>query len=83
MNLNPRPQTCAQVAFQVAYHRLYRESVTTYETLMTKRFLHGRTEAGFCVTKESIELAESWEMSTQAENIANIRKVTKKAHLIL
>ena len=49
------------VAMQVAYHRVYRESVPTYETLMTKRFFHGRTEAGFVVTQESKALCESFE----------------------
>eukprot|EP00960_Hanusia_phi_P029672 748095-Hanusia_phi.AAC.2 len=29
---------------QVAYYQLYKETVCTYETLMTKKYLHGRTE---------------------------------------
>ena len=39
-----------QVAFQCAYSRVYGEIVNTYETVMTKKFLHARTEAGRCTT---------------------------------
>ncbi len=38
------------VAFQCAYSRVYGEIVNTYETVMTKKFLHARTEAGRCTT---------------------------------
>lgn len=68
------PDAFIQVAFQVAYHRLYRECVTTYETLMTKRFFHGRTEAGFSVSKESMALAENFDSAPKEERVAAIRK---------
>ena len=41
--------------FQLLSHlffrsRVYGEIVNTYETVMTKKFLHARTEAGRCTT---------------------------------
>lgn len=36
--------------FQIAYYHLYGELKNTYETVMTKHFLHGRTEVARPVT---------------------------------
>jgi hypothetical protein len=43
--------------FQLAYYRLYGELRCTYETVMTKMFDHGRTEAQRCCTKEVGDVA--------------------------
>ena len=37
---------------QTAYYTLYGEFAPTYEAVMTKPFLHGRTEAGRSCTTE-------------------------------
>jgi len=50
MTKNFSPDAFMQVAFQCAYSRVYGEVVNTYETVMTKKFLHARTEAGRCTT---------------------------------
>jgi hypothetical protein len=39
-------------SFQLAYYRLYGELRMTYETVMTKMFDHGRTEAQRSCTPE-------------------------------
>ena len=39
-------------SFQLAYYRLYGELQSTYETVMTKMYDHGRTEAQRCCTSE-------------------------------
>jgi len=78
------PDAFVQVAFQVAYHRIYRESVNTYETLMTKRFFHGRTEAGFSVTNESIVLARSFDdVAISPESLAEMIRRAADAHVAL
>ncbi|EKX45449.1 hypothetical protein GUITHDRAFT_163286 [Guillardia theta CCMP2712] len=58
------PDAYVQIAMQVAYYQLYKETACTYETLMTKKFFHGRTEAGFVVTEESTRLAESFDRNS-------------------
>lgn len=55
------PDAFVQIAMQVAYYRLYHQTVMTYETLMTKKFSHGRTEAGYVVSDESIRLSRSFD----------------------
>lgn len=42
----------ACLRFQLAYYRLYGELRTTYETVMTKMYDHGRTEAQRSCTPE-------------------------------
>jgi carnitine O-acetyltransferase len=48
------PDGFVQMAFQVAYYSLASEFTSTYESVDTKRFLHGRTEAMRCVSDESV-----------------------------
>jgi carnitine O-acetyltransferase len=38
------PDGFVQMAYQLAYHQLTGKTVSTYESCMTKQFLHGRTE---------------------------------------
>jgi carnitine O-acetyltransferase len=53
------PDGFVQMAFQVAYHSLTGEVASTYESVDTKRFLHGRTEAMRCVSDESVAFVHS------------------------
>lgn len=39
------PDSLMQLGFQVAYHRSFSKTVTTYESCSTSAFKHGRTEA--------------------------------------
>lgn len=49
------PDAFVQMAFQLTYYSLYGKVECTYEPAMTKRFLHGRTEAIRTVSDESNE----------------------------
>jgi len=41
------PDGFVQMAYQLAYYRLTGKTASTYESCMTKQFLHGRTEVPF------------------------------------
>lgn len=41
------PDGFIQMAYQLAYYQLTKKTVSTYESCMTKQFLHGRTEVKF------------------------------------
>lgn len=49
------PDTFVQLAMQLAYYRLYREPASCYETAMTRRFYHGRTETMRPCTTEALD----------------------------
>ncbi|XP_033836251.1 peroxisomal carnitine O-octanoyltransferase [Periophthalmus magnuspinnatus] len=49
------PDTFVQLAMQLAYYRLYNEPGSCYETAMTRKFYHGRTETMRPCTSEAVE----------------------------
>lgn len=49
------PDTFVQLAMQLAYYRLYREPASCYETAMTRKFYHGRTETMRPCTAEALD----------------------------
>ena len=49
---NMSPDAFVQIAMMVAYYRMYGSFVNVYESVQTKFYLHGRTEAARCVTPE-------------------------------
>ena len=49
------PDGFLQMSFQLAYHRLYGKTVSTYESASTAAFKHGRTE---CIRSASVDSAE-------------------------
>jgi carnitine O-acetyltransferase len=53
------PDAFVQMAFQLAYFTLTGDTVSTYESVDTKRFLHGRTEAMRSVSDESVAFVRS------------------------
>jgi carnitine O-acetyltransferase len=53
------PDGFVQMAFQLAYFTLTGETASTYESVDTKRFLHGRTEAMRSVSDESVAFVRS------------------------
>jgi carnitine O-acetyltransferase len=53
------PDGFVQMAFQLAYFTLTGEVASTYESVSTKRFLHGRTEAMRSVSAESVAFVRS------------------------
>ncbi|KAJ2019529.1 Carnitine O-acetyltransferase mitochondrial [Coemansia sp. RSA 2337] len=48
------PDAFIQLALQLAYTRLYGGARPTYESSMTRKFLHGRTETCRSVTRDSV-----------------------------
>jgi len=53
------PDGFVQMAFQLAYFSLTGATASTYESVDTKRFLHGRTEAMRSVSPESVAFVAS------------------------
>jgi carnitine O-acetyltransferase len=56
---NVSPDAFVQMAFQVAFFTLTGEVASTYESVDTKRFLHGRTEAMRSVSDESVAFVKA------------------------
>ncbi|KGL74428.1 Peroxisomal carnitine O-octanoyltransferase, partial [Tinamus guttatus] len=53
------PDTFVQLALQLAYYRCHRRPGCCYETAMTRRFYHGRTETMRSCTMEAVEWCRS------------------------
>uniref|UniRef100_A0ACB8FWR1 Uncharacterized protein n=2 Tax=Sphaerodactylus townsendi TaxID=933632 RepID=A0ACB8FWR1_9SAUR len=53
------PDTFVQLALQLAYHKLHGHPASCYETAMTRRFYHGRTETMRPCTVEAVEWCKS------------------------
>ncbi|CAK9034433.1 Putative mitochondrial carnitine O-acetyltransferase [Durusdinium trenchii] len=54
------PDAFVQLAIQSAYHEMYGRVVNTYESVQTKAFLHGRTEAARSATLEAAAFVRLW-----------------------
>jgi carnitine O-acetyltransferase len=54
------PDGWVQMSYQLAYYKLKGEARSTYESAMTKRFFHGRTETLRSVTNESVEFTRQF-----------------------
>eukprot|EP01096_Ripella_sp_DP13-Kostka_P003398 TRINITY_DN1501_c0_g1_i1.p1 TRINITY_DN1501_c0_g1~~TRINITY_DN1501_c0_g1_i1.p1 ORF type:complete len:678 (+),score=310.96 TRINITY_DN1501_c0_g1_i1:137-2035(+) len=50
------PDAFVQMAYQLAYYKLTNTVASTYESCMTKRFYHGRTECVRSVSRESKQM---------------------------
>ncbi|KAJ1982918.1 hypothetical protein H4R35_000044 [Dimargaris xerosporica] len=48
------PDAYVQMALQLAYFRVHRKVVATYETSSTRKYLHGRTDTIRALTEESV-----------------------------
>ena len=69
------PDAFVQMAFQAAYYGLYGRVEPTYEPAMTKAFLHGRTEAIFTVSQESLDFVQTfWGDVSPAIKVNALRK---------
>jgi carnitine O-acetyltransferase len=58
-DLKISPDSFIQIGIQLAQHNAFGRVSNTYEAVMTKQFLKGRTEAMRPVTKESIQFIKS------------------------
>ena len=66
------PDSFVQMAILLAYYRLYGKVVCQYEPVLTKRFLHGRTEAMRSATPKAATFCEAWcsHFTTSEQKIA-------------
>lgn len=48
------PDATVQIAMQTAFFELYGEAANTYESVLTKSYFHGRTEAGRSCTAQAV-----------------------------
>ncbi|KAI7868608.1 acyltransferase ChoActase/COT/CPT [Spinellus fusiger] len=55
------PDGWLQMAYQVAYYRLYGHPCPTYESSSTRKFLTGRTETVRSCSVESVAFTKAWE----------------------
>jgi len=61
------PDGFVQIALSTAYYILYGSFVSTYESVMTKQFLHGRTEGGRTASMEIKKFAQSFQDKNESK----------------
>ncbi|ETO62213.1 hypothetical protein F444_19855 [Phytophthora nicotianae P1976] len=72
---NMSPDAFVQMAFVAAYYFQYGSAPCIYEPVLTKRFLHGRTEAARAMTTDALEFVETFfSEKTPLEKIGSLRK---------
>ncbi|KAL6064077.1 carnitine O-acetyltransferase yat1 [Balamuthia mandrillaris] len=76
------PDAFVQMAYQLACFKLRGVAESTYESAMTKRFFHGRTETLRSVTSQSADFTRCFTSSSasDAEKVESLRRATK-AHV--
>lgn len=53
------PDAFVQLALQLAQYKLYGRCYSTYEAVMTRKFIHGRIEVMYCVSLESMQFIKN------------------------
>ena len=79
------PDGFVQIAINAAYYTLYGSFVSTYESVMTKQFLHGRTEAGRTTSMELVKFAEAFhdEKKTKGEKLELLLAALKRQKAVV
>ena len=75
------PDAYVQMAFQAAYYGLYGRVECTYEPAMTKKFLHGRTEAIRTVSEESVDFVQTFWADNEAQKKVDALKKACQKHV--
>jgi carnitine O-acetyltransferase len=76
------PDGFVQMAFQLAYSTLTGETASTYESVDTKHFLHGRTEAMRVVSDESVAFVRALRANGRARaNAAGLVRAAIERHV--
>jgi carnitine O-acetyltransferase len=75
------PDGFVQMAFQLAYFTLTGETASTYESVDTKRFLHGRTEAMRSVSDESLAFVLSLRGRRRSSAAADLLRAAIERHV--
>lgn len=74
------PDGFVQMAFQLAFFTLTGEIASTYESVSTKRFLHGRTEAMRSVSTESVAFVRSLRDGRSRDDAERLLRVAIARH---
>ena len=76
------PDAFAQMAFQLAHHRARGHVGATYESISTRQFRHGRTEAMRVVTPEVVRFVEAMaDPGTRPEARRAVLRAAMDAHV--
>lgn len=88
------PDAYVQMAFQLAYYRLFKKNVSTYESSNMKHYNHGRTECIRSTTNESKRFVTAFDdtsisndekfnlLVNSIQNHVNLAKMSKEGKLI-
>lgn len=71
------PDTFIQLALQLSYYKLHKQPGCCYETAMTRRFFHGRTETMRPCTQEAVDWCKA--MTDPATDVYAKRKAMLQA----
>lgn len=77
------PDATAQVAMQTAFYSLYGEPANTYESVLTKQYFHGRTEAGRSCTAQAVDFMHHFcnnNNDCEVEEKIRLLRVATKQH---
>jgi carnitine O-acetyltransferase len=74
------PDGFLQMAFQLTFFTLTGQIASTYESVDTKRFLHGRTEAMRCVSEESVAFVRSFRAPSGRSAAAGLLRAAVAQH---
>ena len=79
-SIKTSPDAFVQMAIQLAQFNVFGQCYNTYEAAMTRRFLHGRTEAMRSVTPESIRFTQKMNENSKDRKGCgeSLREATKK-----
>ncbi|PKS09735.1 hypothetical protein jhhlp_004356 [Lomentospora prolificans] len=75
------PDAYVQMAFQAAYYGLYGRVECTYEPAMTKKYLHGRTEAIRTASEESVNFVQTFWADNEAQKKVDALKKACQKHV--
>jgi carnitine O-acetyltransferase len=75
------PDAFVQMGFQLAFFTLTGETASTYESVDTKRFLHGRTEAMRSVSDESVAFVRAVRGPRRSTDAADLLRAAIDRHV--
>jgi len=73
------PDSFVQMAILLAYYRMYGTVVNAYESVLTKGFLHGRTEAMRSTTPEAVAFCHAFcsRVTSREDKVAALREAVR------
>lgn len=63
------PDAFVQLALQLAQYKLYGRCYSTYEAVMTRKFIYGRIEVMYCVSLESMQFIKNMVSNNRDDKI--------------